>query len=293
MQNSGGPGFGAVAAAAAGHFVSGHAQQPGSEPLQAVEQFPSSGGEGEAGASELEGEFLADAGGGPGDEDGLVAEEGVDERHRECVTEKWPVTSGWRDKISPGTKGGSETGRWRAMSTINVPRRLAAWATMAFAAAVLWVFTMPSYRQGEPSIAGKEAEDFAVNVGGKQARLSDFRGRLVVLNFWASYCESCVEEIPDLGRLQERIRSRGGVVLGVSVDENCGSYEDFLRKHPVAFQTVCEPTAKRVSLDCGTLIIPETYVIDRKGRIDRKIIGPQQWDSAEMMAYFNAALARN
>jgi cytochrome c biogenesis protein CcmG, thiol:disulfide interchange protein DsbE len=171
-------------------------------------------------------------------------------------------------------------------------RRLGAWATMAFAAAVLWAFTMPSYRQGEPSIAGKDAQDFQVTTQGRHARLSDFRGKLVVLNFWASYCGSCVEEIPDLDRLQQRIRSRGGVLLGVSVDENCASFDDFLRKHPVAFQTVCDPTNKKVSLDYGTVMIPETYVIDRQGRIDRKIIGPQQWDSAEMIAYFDAALAR-
>jgi len=88
-------------------------------------------------------------------------------------------------------------------------RRLAAWAAMAFAAAVLWVFTMPSYRQGEPAVAGRKAEDFAVVVGGRHAKLSDFRGKVVVLNFWASYCVSCVEEIPDLDRLQQRIAGRG------------------------------------------------------------------------------------
>jgi len=178
------------------------------------------------------------------------------------------------------------------MGTMSWPRRLAAWASMAFAAAVLWVFTMPSFRQGEPCIAGAKAEDFAVPVAGKPARLSDFRGKLVVLNFWASYCPSCLEEIPDLDRLQRRIRSRGGVVLGVSIDENCSSYDTFLRKHPVAFQTVCEPTNKKISLDYGTVVIPETYVIDRQGRIERKIVGPQQWDSPTMVAYFDAALAR-
>jgi thiol-disulfide isomerase/thioredoxin len=95
------------------------------------------------------------------------------------------------------------------MTTISWPRRLAAWAPMAFAAAVLWVFTMPSFRQGQRSIAGTKAEDFAVQVAGKPAWLSDFRGKLVVLNLWASYCASCVEEIPDLDRLQQRIRSSG------------------------------------------------------------------------------------
>jgi hypothetical protein len=83
----------------------------------------------------------------------------------------------------------------------------------------------------------------------------------------------------------------GGVVLAVSVDEDCGSYDTFLKKHPVRFQTTCEPTSKRVSLDYGTVGIPETYVIDRHGRIVRKVIGPQQWDSAEMLAYFDALLA--
>ena len=88
-----------------------------------------------------------------------------------------------------------------------------------------------------------------------------------------------------MDRLQARIRSRGGIVLAVSVDENCGDYEDFLKKYPVRFATTCEPT-KKVSLDYGTAMIPETYVIDRKGYIVRKVIGSQQWDSAEMSQYF-------
>lgn len=173
-------------------------------------------------------------------------------------------------------------------------RRLAAWAAMAFAAAVLWVFTMPSYRQGEPAVAGRKAEDFAVVVGGRHAKLSDFRGKVVVLNFWASYCVSCVEEIPDLDRLQQRIAGRGGVVLGVSVDESCENYKDFLRKHPVAFQTTCqEPETKKLAERYGSVMIPETYVIDREGKIARKIIGPQQWDSAEMASYFDGVLERD
>ena len=98
--------------------------------------------------------------------------------------------------------------------------------------------------------------------------------------------------MPDLDR-QERIRSCGGIVLGVSIDEDCQSFEHFLKEHPVAFQTTCESTNKRVSLDYGTSLIPETYVIDRQGRIARKVVGPQQWDSAAMTEYFDSALARN
>ena len=169
---------------------------------------------------------------------------------------------------------------------------------MAFVALVLYVFITPSYRQCEPSVAGKKAENFPLTVAGKQTRLSEFRGKVVVLNFWASWCASCVAEMPDLDRLQARIRSRGGVVLAVSVDENCSSYEDFLKVYPVRFQTACDPTNK-VPLDylyAGPLDdgqIPETYIIDRQGYIARKIVGPQEWVSPEMTAYFDAALTRN
>ena len=79
-------------------------------------------------------------------------------------------------------------------------------------------------------------------------------------------------------------------VLAVSVDENCGNYEDFLKNYPVRFSTACEPTNK-VSLDYGTVKIPETYIIDREGRIVRKVIGPQQWDSAAINSYFDSILA--
>ena len=82
----------------------------------------------------------------------------------------------------------------------------------------------------------EEGRRLPLTVAGRQTRLSELRGKVVVLNFWASYCGSCVEEMPDLDRLQGRIRSRGGIVLAVSVDENCGNYEDFLKKYPVRFR---------------------------------------------------------
>jgi hypothetical protein len=68
-------------------------------------------------------------------------------------------------------------GRMDLMSTKNILRKLTNWAVMAFVAAVLYVFITPSYRQGEPSIAGKKAEDFPLTVAGRQTRLSEFRGK--------------------------------------------------------------------------------------------------------------------
>jgi cytochrome c biogenesis protein CcmG/thiol:disulfide interchange protein DsbE len=175
---------------------------------------------------------------------------------------------------------------------MRILRKLVAWGTLGVAILALVAFVMPTYRQGEASIAGRPAEDFSVDLAGKPSHLSDLKGKVVVLNFWATWCPPCVEETPALNRLQQRIASRGGVVLGVSVDEDAAAYEKFLKDQGVTFPTYREPS-KKVAQDYGTTMYPETYIIDRHGRLARKVIGPQQWDSAEMLAYFDAILGQN
>jgi len=170
-------------------------------------------------------------------------------------------------------------------------RKIAAWGVVGFAALVVVFFAMPMYRQGEPTVAGKTAQDFPTEIAGKPGRLSDLRGKVVVLNFWATWCPPCVEETPALNRLQKHIESRGGVVLGVSVDEDPAAYEKFLKEQGINFPTFREPTRK-LALDYGTPVFPDTYVIDRKGKIARKFFGPQQWDSPDLLAYFDSILGQ-
>jgi cytochrome c biogenesis protein CcmG/thiol:disulfide interchange protein DsbE len=169
---------------------------------------------------------------------------------------------------------------------------MAAWFAVAAAAGILVLFAMPSYRQGEASIAGKTAQDFALTLGGKSEHLSALKGKVVVLNFWATWCPPCVEETPSLNRLEKYIDSRGGMILGVSVDEDAAAYEKFLKDQGVVFSTYRDPS-KKSAADYGTTIYPETYIIDRHGKIARKFIGAQQWDSAEMRAYFDAILGES
>jgi cytochrome c biogenesis protein CcmG/thiol:disulfide interchange protein DsbE len=170
-------------------------------------------------------------------------------------------------------------------------RRIAAWTAVALAAGILVLFAMPSYRQGEASIAGKPAVDFPLTLAGKSKRLSDLKGKVVVLNFWATWCPPCVDETPALNRLEKYIDSRGGMVLGVSVDEDGAAYEKFLKDQSVLFPTYRDATKKSAS-DYGTSIFPETYIIDRHGKIARKFIGEQQWDRAEMLTYFDTLLGQ-
>jgi cytochrome c biogenesis protein CcmG, thiol:disulfide interchange protein DsbE len=173
-------------------------------------------------------------------------------------------------------------------------RRVMAWAALALGVTILVLFALPSYRQGEASIAGKTADDFALTIDGKAQHLSDYRGKVVVLNFWASWCPPCVEEAPALNRLQRHIEPLGGTILGVSVDQDPAAYEKFLNDFAIEFPTWRDPNVQdnksQIELGYGTSLIPETYVIDRHGKIARKLVSAQQWDSPEMLAYFDAVL---
>ena len=174
---------------------------------------------------------------------------------------------------------------------MRIVRKIGVWAVIGVAMVVLVLFAMPTYRQGEASIAGKTAQDFPLEVWGKPGHLTDLKGKVVILNFWATWCPPCIEETPALNRLQKYIESRNALVLGVSIDEDPVAYEKFLKDYGIAFPTFREPTRK-LALDYGTPVFPDTYVIDRHGKILRKFFGPQQWDSPDMLAYFDAVLGQ-
>lgn len=163
---------------------------------------------------------------------------------------------------------------------------------LILAAAILYEFAVPSYRQGEPSIAGRKAKDFDFQLAGHSSRISDMRGKVVILDFWASWCPPCLEEAESLNRLQQQISSRGGVVLAISEDEDADAYEKFLHDNHVTFPTYRDPTRK-IKESYGTVMIPEVYLIDRQGRIARKIVGAQDWQSPEIKRSIDMLLNQN
>ncbi|MCL4522923.1 MAG: redoxin domain-containing protein [Acidobacteria bacterium] len=162
---------------------------------------------------------------------------------------------------------------------------------LAAVAALLLLVASPYSRQGESGTVGSKAIDFPFELNGKPAQLSDLRGKIVVLNFWATWCPPCVEEMPALSRLHQQIISSGGMVLGISVDDDEAQYQKFLADHQISFPNYRDPT-KNISASYGSFRFPETYIIDRNGKIARKIIGPQVWDSPEMIAYLKRLAAQ-
>jgi cytochrome c biogenesis protein CcmG/thiol:disulfide interchange protein DsbE len=180
---------------------------------------------------------------------------------------------------------------------MGIGRKLGTWAALAGAAGIILIFALPSYRQGEASVAGKTADDFRLQVAGKPVHLSDFRGKVVVLNFWASWCQPCVEEAPSLNRLQKHIAPRNALIVGVAADENQAAYDKFLQDQGIIFATYRDPGTKDqhspIAEAYGTRMYPETYIIDRNGKIARKLVGFQQWDTPEMLAYFDSILGQS
>ena len=176
----------------------------------------------------------------------------------------------------------------------SLVRKLMIWAGVCLAIVVLTLFALPSYRQGEASVAGKHAENFSLTYHGKPQKLSDLHGTVVIVNFWASWCPPCKDETPGLNKLQKYVESRNAVVLGVSADEDPDAYARFLQTEGVVFPTYRDPSTKgsvsEIAQSYGTSVYPETYVIDRNGKIARKFVGFQQWDSPDMLAYFDSIL---
>ena len=135
----------------------------------------------------------------------------------------------------------------------------------------------------------EEVPDFTFTDQGREQRLADLRGHVVVLNFWATWCPPCVAEMPSLERIHQRFSGRGLVVLGVSVDADKAEYENFLRTYKITFPNYRDP-GKSIATRYGTFMYPETYIIDRQGRLVRKIIGPLEWDDPQVVEFLTRVL---
>jgi cytochrome c biogenesis protein CcmG/thiol:disulfide interchange protein DsbE len=140
------------------------------------------------------------------------------------------------------------------------------------------------YKGSRPPRIGTAAPDFTVQDSDHTVTLSQFRGKVVVLNFWATWCPPCVEEMPSLVQMQQKMKAKGVTVLAISVDENAGAYQRFLQDHNINLLTVRDQSQKSNNL-YGTFKFPETYIIDRNGVMRRKFIGPVDWNGPEIIDY--------
>jgi cytochrome c biogenesis protein CcmG/thiol:disulfide interchange protein DsbE len=156
--------------------------------------------------------------------------------------------------------------------------------TTAVFASVLLAALCACYSGSRPPRIGSNAPDFTIQDSQSTITLRQFRGQIVVLNFWATWCPPCVEEMPSLVEMQRRMKSKGVTVLAVSVDVDENAYKQFLKDHRVDLLTVRDPGQKSSNL-YGTFKFPETYIIDRNGLMRRKFIGAVDWTSPEITEF--------
>jgi cytochrome c biogenesis protein CcmG, thiol:disulfide interchange protein DsbE len=135
------------------------------------------------------------------------------------------------------------------------------------------------------------AADFTVpQLNSQQVRLSDFKGRVVFLNFWATWCVPCREEMPSMERLYRRYRDRGLTILAVSVDRGgpatVAAFVKMLRlTYPIGLDPKME-VAERYRV----LALPSSFLIDREGNVTGSAVGPRDWDSPAARAVVETLL---
>lgn len=128
------------------------------------------------------------------------------------------------------------------------------------------------------------APDFTlVDLGGRRMSLKQFHGKVVFLNFWATWCGPCREEMPMMEALHRKYKDRGLAVVAVNFREDKASVQHFFDELGLTFQGLLDPHGE-VSGSYGAFSLPLTYLIDRDGRFVGKAVGIRPWDSADAKA---------
>jgi len=125
-----------------------------------------------------------------------------------------------------------------------------------------------------PPATGELAPDFVLpTLDGQSRKLSGYRGKVVLVNLWATWCPPCIEELPVLEKLEADYSSKGLVVLGVAGDEDPKLVREFLDRSPLKIEVLLD-TRGVIGTQYGITGYPETFFVDRQGRLRNKIIGP-------------------
>jgi len=166
---------------------------------------------------------------------------------------------------------------------------VAAVALFAAVAAGFALWRAPSVPSLRP---GSAAPDFALPAPGGPVSLHALRGRVVFVNFWATWCAPCREEAPSLERLYRQLRAEGFEVLGISIDapEDEAAVEAFTAEYGLTFP-IPRDTDQKVYGAYRASGVPETFLVDQSGVVLERFVGPQNWDDPRYVRAIRNALA--
>jgi peroxiredoxin len=155
------------------------------------------------------------------------------------------------------------------------------------------VFLNSKLRPSEPLSGGTEvgqlAPDFKLPLtGGGEVKLSDLRGKVVLVNFWATWCPPCKAEMPSMERLYAQMKDRGFELLAINAEvDGLEILPEFLQQHPHSFPIPVD-TEGEVQAGYGVYRFPESFIIDRDGKIIEHIVGARDWADRATIEHFKA-----
>lgn len=130
------------------------------------------------------------------------------------------------------------------------------------------------------------------NLSGNVVSLHSYEGKVVLLNFWASWCGPCRSEMPSLESLYKRFRHKGFVVLGVNLQQSPGTIKPFVKKFGLTFPVLLDRSG-RVALSYAARALPTTYLINKKGEVTSRIVGAHNWSSPQVSKLIEALVEKS
>jgi peroxiredoxin len=170
--------------------------------------------------------------------------------------------------------------------------RPAVWIIAAGVVAVAIAAILTSSGAPPPIGRGSQAPEFTLPRldGGARVDLDGLRGRVVLINFWATWCKPCEEEMPAMQRLYDTLAPEGFELLAVSVDEDPSEVASFVERMGLTFPVLMD-SDQRVARSYQTFRFPETLLIGRDGVVVERYVGPKEWDAAPYLARLRKLLS--
>ncbi len=139
--------------------------------------------------------------------------------------------------------------------------------------------------------AGRIAPNFRLpDLEGRYVSLEEYRGKVVIVNIWATWCPPCVAEAPSLNKLNSMLNADDFKLLAVSIDDlGERAVKPFMAKHSLDFPVLVDPDKEIMKL-YGVSAVPESFIIKRDGTIDGKITGAIDWTDSKVVEYFRSLI---
>ena len=175
--------------------------------------------------------------------------------------------------------------RWLKEAFVGV----AAVALISLGVAKFFQLYGSRFERAKNAMQAQDVEGPARNIvlprrGGGTYDLADSRGKIVLVNFWATWCAPCRDEMPSLAKLSQAMDPATFQLVAVSVDETWAPIEGFFEGKPTPYPVVLDPKGERFSMPYGTTKFPETYLLDRQGNLKLKFVGPRSWNEENVIA---------